>query len=118
MHCPFQKHLDAVYRILRYLKASPGKGLFFRKSKKRGVEAYSDVDWDGSVEDRKSTSGYCTFLRGNLVTWKSTKQNVVDRSSAEAKLRALAQGTYEIIWTRRLMEELKLTCLKPLKIFL
>ncbi|RVW74376.1 Retrovirus-related Pol polyprotein from transposon TNT 1-94 [Vitis vinifera] len=80
------------YGILRYLKTTLGKGIFFGKNEKRGVEAYTDVDWASSIDDRKSTIGYYTFVWGNLVTW-SKKQNVVPRSSAEAEYRALAQGT-------------------------
>ncbi|RVW78160.1 Retrovirus-related Pol polyprotein from transposon RE1 [Vitis vinifera] len=52
------------------------------------IEVYTDADWAGAVDDRRSTSGYFTFVGGNLVTWKSKKQNVVARSSAEAEFRA------------------------------
>ncbi|KAM7491063.1 hypothetical protein LguiA_033984 [Lonicera macranthoides] len=90
MHSPCEEHLEAVYRILRYLKGSPRKGLFFRKNDKRGIEVYTDADWAGSITDRRSTSGYCTFLWSNLVTWRSKKQSVVARSSAEAELRSMA----------------------------
>ncbi|KAK3030877.1 hypothetical protein RJ639_037227 [Escallonia herrerae] len=68
MHSPREEHLEAVYCILRYLKSSPGKGLFFRKNEHRNLEAYTDADWAGSITDRKSTSGYCIFVWGNLVT--------------------------------------------------
>ncbi|XP_038887093.1 secreted RxLR effector protein 161-like [Benincasa hispida] len=73
MQSPYEKHMRAVERILRYLKTSPGKGLMFRKTEKRCIEAYTDADWAGSVVDRKSTSRYCTFVWGNLVTWRSKK---------------------------------------------
>ncbi|RDX65732.1 hypothetical protein CR513_55583, partial [Mucuna pruriens] len=65
--------------------ASPGKGLLFKKEGTLSMEIYTDVDYAGSVVDRRSTSGYCMFLGGNLVTWRSKKQNVVARSSVEAK---------------------------------
>ncbi|RVW79511.1 Retrovirus-related Pol polyprotein from transposon TNT 1-94 [Vitis vinifera] len=68
------------------------KGLFFRKTENRDTEVYSDADWAGNIIDRRSTSGYCSFVWGNLVTWRSKKQSVVARSSAEAEYRALAQG--------------------------
>ncbi|RVW93337.1 Retrovirus-related Pol polyprotein from transposon RE1 [Vitis vinifera] len=92
MHSPTEEHMEAVYRILRYLKMTPGKGLFFRKTENRDTEVYSDADWAGNIIDRRSTSGYCSFVWGNLVTWRSKKQSVVARSSAEAEYRALAQG--------------------------
>ncbi|KAK9006798.1 hypothetical protein V6N11_019129 [Hibiscus sabdariffa] len=56
-----------------------------------------------SLTDRKSTSGYCTLLWGNLVTWRSKKQAVISRSSAEAEIRALAQGMCDGIWLIRLL---------------
>ncbi|RVW90164.1 putative mitochondrial protein [Vitis vinifera] len=61
-----------------------------------------------NVNDRKSTIGYCTSVWGNLITWRSKKQNVVARSSAKVEYRALAQGTCELIWLQRLLEELKI----------
>lgn len=68
-----EEHMNVVYRILRYLKGSPGRGLMFRKTLNRNLEIYTDEDWAGSPIDRKSTSGYCTYVWGNLVTWRSKK---------------------------------------------
>ena len=53
------------------------------------MDAYSDADWAGAIDDRRSTSGYFTFVGGNLITWRSKKQNVVARSSAEAEFRGM-----------------------------
>ena len=92
MHSPYKKHLEAVYRILRYLKGTPSKGLLFQKIIQQNIEAYTDVDWAGSIIDRRSTLGYCTYVWGNLVTWRSKKQNIVARSSAQAEYRAMANG--------------------------
>ena len=72
------------------------------------VEAYIDYDYGGSVIDKRSTSGYCTFVGGNLVTWRSKKQTVVARSSAEAEFRAMAQGVCELLWIKIILTELKL----------
>lgn len=55
---------------------------------------------------RRSTTGYWTFLGGNLVTWKSKKQTVVARSSAEAEYRAMAHTACELIWRKTLLSEL------------
>ena len=98
MHSPKQIHLDAVFRVMRYLKSAPGKCLFFARHGHTQVEAYTDADWAGSVTDRRSTTGYCSFVGGNLVTWRSKKQSVVARSSAEAEFRAMAQGVCELLW--------------------
>lgn len=74
MHSPHEQHLEAVYRILRYLKSSLGKGLSFGKNEQRGIEVHTNADWVGSISDRRSTSGYCTFVRGNLLIWRSKKK--------------------------------------------
>ena len=81
MHSPYKKHLEAMYRILRYLKGTPGKGLLFQQTTQQNIEAYTDADRAGSIIDRRSTSGYYTYVWGNLVTWQSKKQNVVARSN-------------------------------------
>ncbi|RVX15740.1 Retrovirus-related Pol polyprotein from transposon RE1 [Vitis vinifera] len=114
MHSPTEEHMEAVYRILRYLKMTPGKGLFFRKTENRDTEVYSDADWAGNIIDRRSTSGYYSFVWGNLVTWRSKKQSVVARSSAEAEYRALAQGICEGIWIKRVLSELGQTSSSPI----
>ena len=107
MHSPGPEHNEAALRILRYLKGTPGKGLLFANRGHFQVEVFTDADWAGSVTDRRSTSGYCTFIGGNLVTWRSKKQGVVARSSAEAEFRAAALGICEVIWIKRLLEDLK-----------
>ena len=62
MHAPTEKHMAAANRVLRYLKGTPGRGLFFKKTTNRGIEAFTDANWAGSIMDRRSTSGYCTFI--------------------------------------------------------
>ncbi|CAL8077259.1 unnamed protein product [Prunus armeniaca] len=69
MHAPSEAHMDAVNRILRYLKSSPGRGLMFARHGHIDVEGHTDANWAGSVTDRRSTSGYFTFVGGNLVSW-------------------------------------------------
>uniref|UniRef100_A0A2N9IGY8 Integrase catalytic domain-containing protein n=1 Tax=Fagus sylvatica TaxID=28930 RepID=A0A2N9IGY8_FAGSY len=101
-----EDHMDAVIRILRYLKSSPGKGLMFSKNNHLNVDGYTDADWAGNISDRKSTSGYFTFVGGNLVTWRSKKQKVVALSSAEAEFRGMAKGLCELLWLRRLLAEI------------
>jgi hypothetical protein len=101
--------MDAVTWILRYLKSSPGKGLMFLKNNQLNVDGYTNTDWAGNVSDRKSTSGYFTFVRGNLVTWRTKKQKVVALSSAEAEFRGMAKGLCELLWLRRLLTNIGFT---------
>lgn len=107
MLSPTEEHLETVYRILKYLKGTPGRGLFFKKGEDRSVEVFINAEWAGAIEDRRSTSGYCTLVWGNLVTWRSKKQIVVARSSAEAELRSVARGICEVLWLKMSLYELK-----------
>ncbi len=73
MHDPRSSHMDVVIRILRYLKSCPGKGIIFSNNGHLRIEGYTDADWGGCLDDRRSTSGYCVLLGGNLVSWRSKK---------------------------------------------
>ncbi|GFY95385.1 hypothetical protein Acr_10g0007700 [Actinidia rufa] len=106
MHAPRTSHLDAVHHILRYLKTCPDLGLFYTSGEHCGVSCFTDADYAGSKTDSRSTSGFCTFRGTHLLSWKSKKQAVVSRSSAEAEYRAMAQGTCELMWLRSLLTEL------------
>ena len=114
---PRVPHMNAVIRILKYLKNAPGRGLFYRSSGHLRIEGYTDADWAGSPSDRKSTTGYCTFIGGNLVTWRSKKQSVVARSSAEAEYRAMAHTTCELTWLRTILQEFGLLTQDPTPLY-
>ena len=105
---PKEAQLQATYRVLQYLKGTLGKGILLKRNEGLVLETYTDADYAGSIIDRRSTSRYCTFLDGNLVTWKSKKQNVVARSSAETEFRAMAQGVCELLWLKIALEDLKI----------
>ncbi|RVW53095.1 Retrovirus-related Pol polyprotein from transposon TNT 1-94 [Vitis vinifera] len=107
LQSPCDSHWDAVIRILRYIKSTPGQGVLYENRGHTQVVGYTDADWAGSPTDRRSTSGYCVFIGGNLISWKSKKQDVVARSSAEAEYRAMALATCELIWLRHLLQELR-----------
>ena len=82
-----------------------------RKSRKRRRRSNS------RIVDRRSTTGYCTFLGENLVTWKSQKQSVVARSSAEAEFRAMVQGICELLWLKIILEDMKVKWGEPMRLY-
>ena len=83
-------HWAAVEQILCYLKEAPGCGILYSNHRYNRLECFTNADWVGSKKDKMSTSSYCVFVGGNLVSWKSKKQSVVSRSSAEFEYRAIA----------------------------
>jgi len=85
MHQPQVTHMEAVWRIIRYLKGTPGHGVLFKTNGHLETQVYTDADWAGDKGNWRSTSGYFTLVGGNLVTWRSKKQKVVALSSAEAE---------------------------------
>ncbi|XP_017187720.1 uncharacterized mitochondrial protein AtMg00810-like [Malus domestica] len=97
MHAPIVEHLNIIKRIIRYLNGSINRGILMHNNHSTKIHAYTDADWAGSAIDGKSTTGYCTFVGGNIVTWKSKKQQVITRSSAEAEYRATAATACELI---------------------
>ena len=106
--------MDAVYQILKYLKNAPGRGFLFSKNSELEVVGYTNADWAGDQTNRRSALGYFTFVGGNLVTWRSKKQKVVARSSAEAEYRGMAHGVCELLWIRNVLKDLRIKYREPM----
>ncbi|KAG7599937.1 Ribonuclease H-like superfamily [Arabidopsis suecica] len=107
MHDPRVNHLNALKRILRYVKGTISYGLQIYKSSTTDLVAYSDADWAGCPSTRRSTSGYAVFLGNSLISWSSKRQHTVSRSSAEAEYRGVANAVAETSWLRNLFLELR-----------
>ena len=100
MHDPREVHLVAAKWILRYLQGTIGFGLIIPRSAPTQLIVYTDADWAGCPDTRRSTSGYAVFLGGSLISWSSKRQPTVSRSSAEAEYHAVANGVVEASWLR------------------
>jgi hypothetical protein len=106
MHAPTEVHAGMLKRILRYIKGTPSLGVHLRASPSTTLTAYSDADWAGCPDTRRSTSGFCVFLGDSLVSWSAKRQTTVSRSSAEAEYRGVANAVAECTWLRSLLGEL------------
>lgn len=92
MAAPRSVHFNTVLRILPYLKGNLFQGLHFSSKSNLTLRAYSDSNWAGDITDCHSTTRFCIFLGDSPISWKSKKQTVVARSSAEVEYRAF--GSY------------------------
>jgi hypothetical protein len=117
MHDPRTPHLALLKRILRYIRGTTSHGLHLRASSDFSVIAYSDADWGGCPDTRRSTSGFCVYLGNSLVSWSLKRQPTVSRSSAEAEYRAVANAVAECIWLRQLLGELRCDLKKATVVF-
>ncbi|GJS18498.1 putative ribonuclease H-like domain-containing protein [Tanacetum coccineum] len=95
---PKTSHLLAVKRIFRYLKRKPSLGLWYSKDSPLELVAYTDSDYAGATQDRKSTTGGCQFLGNRLISWQCKKQTVVATSTTEAEYVAAASCCGQVLW--------------------
>ena len=101
--------MAAVKRILRYLLGTSNRGIFFPSGSSLHLVAYSDADWAGCPDTRRSTTGWCVYLGDALISWKCKKQERVSKSSTEAEYRAMSSLCSELTWLRGLLSELGFT---------
>src|SRR5438046_2074307 len=94
----------AVKRVLRYLQGTPSLGITYHPPPLR-LTGYSDADWAGDVNTRRSTTGYVAMLN-RAVAWRSQRQPTVALSTMEAKYMALTEATKELKWIRTFLAEL------------
>ena len=103
MQRPGKEHWVGIKRVLRYVQGTINYGLVFRRSDDFRLQGFSDSDWAGCAETRKSTSGLVCRLGNCTVSWRSKKQPIVALSSTEAEYIALCSASQEVVWLRRLL---------------
>eukprot|EP00253_Pinus_taeda_P022897 PITA_22897 len=113
---PKETHLQAVKRIFKYLQGTQNYGLWYPRDTDLTLHAYTDADWAGSVDDRKSTSGGAFFMGSRLVSWFSKKQSSIALSTAEAEYVAVASCCTHLLWTMQTLQDLQITCTPPISI--
>lgn len=125
---PKASYMAAAKRVLRYVKGTVNLGVFYergsenlgvlyeKESSKDDLKAYSDSDYAGDVEDRRSTSGYVFLLSGGAVAWSSKKQSVVTLSTTEAEYVAAVACACQSIWMKRVLNSLGFSSCKCVKI--
>jgi hypothetical protein len=109
MYRPTITHWNATKRLIRYLKHTICHGIQPCKTGTPALQTCSDADWAGNIDDCTSTSAYIIFLGSNPFSWSSKKQQVVARSTIEAKYQAITTAASETMWLSTLLKELGLS---------
>ncbi|KAM2706055.1 hypothetical protein EV1_035182 [Malus domestica] len=108
MENPTTTYLKTAKRIIRYLKGTVNFGLFYSSSNNYKLVGYSDSDWAGDSDDRKSTTGFVFFMGDTAFTWISKKQPIVIHSTCEAECIIATSCFCHAIWLRNLLKELNM----------
>ncbi|XP_042958044.1 secreted RxLR effector protein 161-like [Carya illinoinensis] len=103
---PGMSHWKATKRVLRYLQGTKDYQLTFRRTDNLEVTGYSDSDFVGYSNSRKSTSGYVFLLAGGAISWKSMKQTITASSTMEAEFVACFEATVHGLWLRNFISGL------------
>jgi hypothetical protein len=106
MQTPQKPHLDAVRRILRYIKHTLQCGIFYEAKSQLQVHGYTDVDWVDNVSNRRLTSGFMFFFGSGVVSWSNKKQPTIALSSTEAEYKGVAIIACEVVWLQKLFSDL------------
>jgi hypothetical protein len=117
MSNPQQVHLTAAKNILRYLKGTLDYGIFYPSHDNCNLSVFTDADWVGEVDSRRSTSGILYKIGTAPVAWSSKLQPTLSLSSTEAEYRVLSEAARNITYFRRLLNELRIGDKAPTPIF-
>ncbi|PKU70452.1 putative mitochondrial protein [Dendrobium catenatum] len=108
MHDPSVDDFQTLKRLLRYIQGTIALSIPIDRGDLQ-LRAFADADWAADHSDRRSITGFCTFLGNTIISWSAKKQVTVAKSSTEAEYRAISSATSEVIWLRRLLAELRIS---------
>eukprot|EP00253_Pinus_taeda_P031273 PITA_31273 len=111
-----ETHLQAVKRIFKYLQGTQNYGLWYPRDTDLTLHAYTDADWAGSVDDRKSPSGGAFFMGSKLVSWFNKKQSLIALSIAKVEYVAVASYYTQLHWMIQTLQDFQITCTTPISI--
>ncbi|XP_050890592.1 secreted RxLR effector protein 161-like [Lathyrus oleraceus] len=106
MSAPTEAHFQVVKRILRYIKGTMEFGILYRRGGDEKVLSYTDNDYAGDLDDRKSTSGFVFLMCGGVIAWSSKKQPIVALSTTEAEYIAAVSCATQGIWMKRILAKI------------
>lgn len=108
MSKPMEEHYAAAKRVLRYIQGTIDYGIWYKKGGKGGIKVFTDSDYAGDLNDRKSTTGHLVLWDGAAVTWSSKKQSIVALSSTEAEYVAAAACACQVVWVKEVLKEFEI----------
>ncbi|XP_048234353.1 uncharacterized mitochondrial protein AtMg00810-like [Ricinus communis] len=117
MSDPHILHFTAVYHIIRYLRSISTMGLYYPSSSSSVLHVFSNADYAGCLDTRRSTIENCIFIGQSLLSWKSKKQPTVSKSSTESEYRSMSSACGEIIWLQRLLQDFGIFLTSPAPLY-
>jgi hypothetical protein len=105
MEKPHEIHWNVAKEVLGYLKGTLDYGIKYTDASDVELTCYSDSNWAGNMDDRRSTTGYAFSIGSRVISWSSKKHSAVSLSLTEAEYKALCATTCEVVWLRRLLQD-------------
>ena len=102
---PKESHMAALKRIIKYVKTTAEFGVWYSNDTSDVLTGYSNANWVGIADDRKSTSGGCFYVGNNIVSWMSKKQNSISSSTVEAKYIVVGSCCTQLLWMQKLLHD-------------
>ncbi|KAL0385946.1 UNVERIFIED_CONTAM: putative mitochondrial protein [Sesamum radiatum] len=112
-----ESHWSSALHVVRYLNCNPSKELFFPADNTIAFSIYCDADWASCTDSHHSLTGFCVFLVSALVLWKTKKQTIVSRSTAEAEYRSMAATVCKLCWISFILQDFGVKYLLPVPLY-